>query len=251
MPSVQIGDQTVVIEKFSLAKAMRVMTLLKLIRQQVPGITTAWADFRKQYADQHAVRLDRIQAKARFGEALDHLTDEDWERANQTFVIPGSPSAPEVFFEMFPLVYEEAEQATLRLLGLVSMSNDKVNQYVNKDDIWERVDEHVNDVIKPAGLDEIMELALAAFEVIDGQVLTKATDLKERAGNAARRLGWKKTTNQQDSGTSSGSPEPTSTDTASSSQTDSTGPLTRFEGSPGMTSEDSSTQPQSEPVLTS
>lgn len=249
MPDVAIGGKTVSVERFTLAKAMRVITLLGLIQKQVPEVTKEWAAFRKNYGEEYAIELSRSQALVRFGEQLDRLTEADWERDGQAFRIPGSPSGPELFFAMAPMVYERAEEVVLRLLGLIAMDNDTVGRYVAKGDIWERVDELVDEIIKPAALDEIMELAITACEVIDGQVLTKAKGLGDRAGNVARLFGMRTTSRSEDSGTSSVSHEQPSTDSVSRSPSDTTGPLTTFSDSP-MTSSSPSGMSVSEPIAT-
>jgi hypothetical protein len=241
MPDVQISGQRVTIERFTLAKAMRVVTLLSLIQKQVPEVTKEWAIFRKQYADEYATEIDRIDAKARFGGALEDISDEEWERAGQKLKIPGAPSTAEVFFQMAPVIYEKAEQVTLRLLGLIAMENELVNRYVAKGDIWERVDELVDELIKPAALDEIMELGLVAAEVIDGQVLAKAQTVKDRAGNVARLLGFKTKTDSTDPMTSRESPAQPNTISVSSSPDSSDGDQTGSEGSTGDSSRTSDT----------
>jgi hypothetical protein len=242
---VVIGGKTVTVERFTLAKAMRVITLLQLIQKQMPEITKEWASFRRTYAEDYGVELDRINAMAQFGDQLEHIKDEQWERAGQKFKVPGTPSTPELFFAMAPLVYEKAEAVTLRLLGLIAMPNEVVGRYVAQGDIWERVDELVDDILKPAGLDEILELVITAAEVIDGQVLQKAKGLGDRAGNVARLLGIKTTTTMEspsslmDSPTLSGPPEQPSSDSSSDSPSDTSGDQTESEPSPGMTPNDS------------
>jgi hypothetical protein len=249
MSEVTIGGKAVTVERFTLAKAMRVITLLQLIQKQMPEITKEWALFRRSYAEDYGVELDRINAMARFGDQLEHIKDEQWERAGQKFKVPGTPSTPELFFAMAPLVYEKAEEVTLRLLGLIAMPNEVVGRYVAQGDIWERVDELVDDIIKPAGLDEILELVITAAEVIDGQVLQKAKGLGDRAGNVARLLGIKTTTTTTESPSSpmdspmlSEPPEQPSSDSSSDSPSDTAGTLTESGPSPGMTPNDSATE---------
>ena len=241
MPDVQISGQTVTVERFTLAKAMRVITLLQLIQKQVPEVTKEWAVFRKQYADEYGTEIDRIDAKARFGAALDDISDDEWERAGQKLRIPGSPSTAEVFFQMAPVIYERAEEVTLRLLGLIAMPNDTVNRYVRQGDIWERVDELVDELIRPAALDEIMELGLTAAEVIDGQVLAKAQTVRERAGNVARLFGMGTRAESTGSRMSSESPVQPNTISVSPSPESSDGSQESSSDSPGTSSTTSET----------
>ena len=128
MPEVKISGKTVTIERFKLDKAMRVITLLRLMQQAAPEITKEWATFRKSYAEDYGRDLPRMNALAMYGDALAGISDEQWERAGQKFTVPGTPSQPEVFFAMAPVFYEKAEQVTLRLLGLIAMPNDTVSK---------------------------------------------------------------------------------------------------------------------------
>jgi len=140
MPDVEINGRKITLERFSVVKATRVMTLLQKLQQEVPGISREWATFNREYAEAYPTRLTRIQAIYRFG--VD-VSDDEWERAGQTFTIPGVPNQAEVFFHMAPLVYEQAEELVLRLLGLIAMPNDTVKRYVKDGSIWDRVDEYV------------------------------------------------------------------------------------------------------------
>lgn len=239
MPDVQVNGQTITIEKFRLSKATRVITLLRKLRQQVPEISRELNEFRRDYASEYAQEIPRLDAVARFG--LTHISEEEWERAGHKFTVPGQPASWELFFHMGPLVYERAEEVTLRLLGLVAMDNDTVAQYVKNDDIWARVDAFVDDVIRDAPLDDIMELVAAAAEVIDGQVLQKAKVLRDQAGNLAGLLGWKTTTTSTRSPESSEQPEPSSSTTSTGSPNGTDGTPIRSEPSPGTTSEPSPT----------
>ena len=247
MPTVEINNQTVTIERFTLAKAMRVITLLQLLQKQVPEISKRWAEFRKTYAQDYATELERNHAMILFPELHDRLTEADWERAGQKHRMPGSPSQPEIFFEMAPLIYEKAEEVTLRLLGLIVLDNETVNRYVKEGEIWGRVDEVVDKIIRPAGLDEIMELCLVAAEVIDGQVLQKAKTVGARAGNVARLLGWT-TEDQTTSGTSSASPGQPNTESPSATLNTFGGPPTPSSDSPGTSSSTSRTSSNENPM---
>lgn len=229
MPSVTVNGRDVEIERFTLAKASRVITLLQKLQKKVPEVSKAWAEYSRDYGNDYAVTMTRMQALARFGPALEHISDAEWEREGQTFTVPGSPSAPEIFFELAPLVYEHAEELALRLLGIIALDNETVQRYVASGDIWERVDEFVDEVIRPAPLDELVELVVVTAEVIDGTILAKVRSLGDRAGNVARLFGMKSKTE-----TSSGQPVQPNTVTASDSPNG-------LDGSPGSVSDSRTT----------
>lgn len=227
MPSVKVGGRDVHLERFTVAKAMRVMTLLSVIQKQVPSLNKELAAFRSEYRKANSIELDRVQAKMRYGpqpvlddegepimqdgeivtiaSPIDRMTEQDWERAGQVLRLPQSPTPTETLVAMFPTVYEAAEQPVQRLLAIVAMPNDDVTRHVRNGTIWDEVDRFADEVIAPAYLDEIMELAVAAGEVIDDQVMSKAKGLGERAGNLLRLAGIQTTTSED-----SGSPPETS-----------------------------------------
>lgn len=242
MPDVEVNGQTITLERFTLAKATRVMTLLQKLQQEVPEVSKRWAEFRREYADAYPVRISRIQAIHNYGVAV---SDEEWERAGQVFEIPGAPGQAEVFFEMAPLIYERAEKLTLRLIGLIAMPNEDVKRYVKDGVVWPRVDEFVEKTILDAPLEDIMELVIAAAEMADRQILAKARSLGDRAGNVARLFGWKTTTDESaDSTTSNDEPVQPSTVSVSSSPATSDGPPTPSSDSPGTRSTPSRTSSQ-------
>lgn len=246
MPDVEVNGKTVTIEGFRLTKATRVMTLLQKLQQEVPEVSRAWATFRNDYRQsyQTTTTLSRIEAVGRWG--VTDIPEEEWERAGQQFTmtLPAEPNVYEVFFQMAPLVYEQAEELTLRLLGLIAMPNDMVKLYVKDDVLWTRVDEYVTEFIADAPLEDIMELVVVAAEMADQQVLAKARSLRTRAGNMAALFGWK-TTASEDSTTSSDAPVQPSTVSVSSSPGTSDGSPTTSSDSPGTPSTPSRTSSMS------
>jgi len=245
MPDITINDRTVTIERFTGSKASRIFTLLKVIHQKMPDITKQMAEFRARYRNDYAIELDRINAIAQIP-SLEHLPEEEWERAGHKIRIPQEPSTAEMFLEIAPSVIESVEDVAYRLLGLIAMKNDVVSRYAKTGEIWDRVDEFVDETIRPAPFDEIMELGIVAAEMFDSQVLSKAQEIGGRAGNVARLFGMKSTRqNQQDSTTSNGQPESSSSPTSGRSQSDTDGSPTPSEISIGTTVSDSSTQTQS------
>jgi len=236
MPDVTINGKTIVLERFTLSKATRVITLLKLIHNQMPEITKQWATYRRMYADEYAREIPRLNAVAQFGEALEHIPESEWERAGQKLMVPAQPSMAETFFELAPVVYEGAEEVALRLLGLLALPNEVVNRYVKQGDIWERVDELVDDTIRTAPLDDILELLTVSAELIDQQILQRLEQMGNRAGNVLRLVGWKKKTDQTQQGpaTSSEPAEQQSSPTSERSLNNEDGPQTSSEDSTGM-----------------
>lgn len=269
MSAIKVGGQDITIERFTLTKGMRVITLLQLIQKLVPQISREIAEFKREYSQTNIIELDRVQAKMRYGPTpvvneagdvqldehggvltiaspIDRMSEEDWERSGQTLKLRQAPSNEELMLAIFPLIYEHAQAPLVRLLALVAMPNADVERYaaVSGDKLWEEVDAFAARVIGPAYLEEIMELAVTAAEQVEGQVMTKAKGLGERAGKLAGLLGIKTKTTatmSETSPTSNESPEQPSSPSASDSHASSTGPLTSSSTSPGTPSTPSET----------
>jgi hypothetical protein len=217
--TVTLNGEDIVIERPCFAKGTRINTILQKIYQQMPEIEKLWRDYSRRYAEENAVVLDRMQAMARFGPALEHIADAEWERTGQTFKVPASPSMPEIVMALAPVVYTEVEGLALRLLALLAMDNRTVMDYVDKDrDITDRLDEFARKNIQPAGFDEVMDLLEASLDVIDTAVLAKVEKLVEKVGKLRTRLGFGKS-----STTSSETPLSPNTVSAGSSPSDTTG----------------------------
>lgn len=267
MSSVTVNGQEITIERFTLTKGMRVITLLQLIQKMVPQISKEIAEFKREYSATNVIELDRVQAKMRYGPTpivnedgdvqldnaggvmtiaspIDRMSEEDWERSGHVLRLRQAPSNEELMLAMFPLVYEHAEQPLLRLLALVSMPNADVERFAAEsgDKLWSEVDVFAARVIGPAYLDEIMELAVTAAEQVEGQVMTKAKGLGERVGKLAGLFGMRMTaTSSATSTTSNESPEQPSSPSASDSPASSTGPQPPSSASPGTPSTPSET----------
>jgi hypothetical protein len=268
MAEIEISGRKVVLERFTLVKAMRVITLLGLIQKSVPDITKAMTEFKREYRDSNVIELDRVQAKLQYGSPtpvlgddgevlyregeivtipspIDQMTEADWERSGHVLKLRQSPSTTEMLMAVFPVAYEQAEKPVQRLLALIAMPNDDVARYAETGELWDRVDDVAAKVIAPAYIEEVMELAVAAGEQVEGQVMTKARGLGDRVGNLLRLFGLRLPTETSDStqststmsseppvqpNTISVSPSPSSSDGSPETSSDSTGtPSSRSE----------------------
>lgn len=272
MADVQIGDRTVTIERFTLAKTVRIITLLTELQRQVPEVTREWATFRKDYGDTYAVELDRVQALVQYPDRpvfdaddnpvilddgsvatlpsqVSKLTDEDWDRVGQVFRLPASPSPPEVFMHMAPIVFDRAQEPAMRLLALVAMENEKVSKYVASGSLYERLDEFAHDVLDDADLADIMELVAVAAEVIDTSVLAKARTLGKRLAPLRAMFGFSPT-DETETTTSTSSQQPAAANivTATGSPESSDGTPSKSDDSPSTSSATTSSSPEKTPT---
>jgi hypothetical protein len=270
MSAIEVHDRQITVERFTVTKGLRILTLLQLIQKMVPQISNEIADFKREYAASNVIELDRVQAKMRYGPTpiidehgdvvrdsatgevltvaspIDRMTEADWERSGQILRLRQSPSNEEMLLAVFPLVYEHAQAPLMRLLALVAMPNADIERYaqVSGEKLWEEVDEYARQVIGPAYLEQVMELAVTAAEQVEGQVMDKVRGLGDRVGKLAGLLGIKKTAaapSSDASPTSSEPPEQPSSRSASPSPASSDGSPPTSAPSPGTSSTPSET----------
>lgn len=269
MPQVTIGGKTVNIEEFNGRKSTQAITLLRHISKRMPNLQKEWGDYVREYERTHSIELDRVQAQQRFGSRplveddelvykknakgedevvmipsfLDRMSEADWEKAEHKLRIPQSPSVGEIALQLFPDVFDAAQEYVLKLLALLITPNEVVNQKGRAGD--KELDSYLaargEDLLDDGMLEELMELAVVGGETVTDQYSRRAAQLGNRLGNAARLVGikWTPTGQTKEETTST-----TSSSSNSTSSTDSPGP-TDGPSEPSSTTPDGSPSPVS------
>lgn len=166
---------------------------------------------------------------------LAHMTDADWEASGNKLRLPKTPSTEEKIAAIFPLALDLAEEETLRLLALLSMTNKQVKDAM-KSDLPAALDERADELLDAPATD-LLELAVASGEMVEEQFTSKVRELGDRLPNALRLFGVspkspkttepsksKSSATKSDSSTDSPSPtdgtsEPSSTEPVGASST--------------------------------
>jgi hypothetical protein len=195
------------IERFSGRKVNRALRLLKAIARAVPDILDKRAAFIRAYEATNYVELDRAQAMLRYGgkialrdqlgnlvldgdgrpmlheSPIAAMTEDDWAAAGQKLRMPTSPTQAEQAWAIFPDVFDRAEDLVLKLLALVLMSNAEVKQLsrAGTDHLDTALEAQAEDLLDDSYGDQLLELAAAAGEVVDDQIISKARELQEAA----------------------------------------------------------------------
>lgn len=282
MTQVTIGGASRPVERFTLVKALRAMTLLKLIQRLVPEASEVLGTFVSEYRAAHVTTLDRVQAKMEFGgevpvldeslspivtddgrpvtlpAPIESLTEKDWEQAGHVLRQPENPPLAAMIAAVFPTVVEGAEQPVLRLLAISIIPNDQFAGHVRAGTWEDEADRVVENDLLEADLDEVLELAVTVGEVLDGQLAAKVEDLGGRVGKLASRFGLGRASRPEsdpspsgDSPTSSPSADGLSADGSTPSPSDTDGAPSRSSDLPSTMPSDSSTDgPESKPTPT-
>lgn len=212
---IELGGTEYRLERPSGRKASRALALLRALSRAVPQVSRALEAFTAEYESRNVIALDRVQAAVRFppsplldpetrepmrdpaGELvlapsrIAHLTDEDWERAGQVYRIPRSPSWGEQAMAVLDVALEQGEEHVYRLLAVFLIPNSELKALWRGDAgaLAARIDELVDDVLDDAYADEVLELAVAVGELVDGTFIAKARALGDRLGNLGRLFG--------------------------------------------------------------
>lgn len=210
------------LERISARKASRAFAILRAIANEAPELAQAWGEFEAEYAESHYIELDRAQAEYRFGPeplvvegqvvryeaghdragdvvmlpgALERMTDEAWASTGNKLRLPRSPSLEEKVLNVVTKAAANdddelaAERHIYRLAALLLMPNADVKRYRREGSLNEKLDELADEVLDEAGLEELLELVVAAGEAVDAQFRGKVDELGDRLGNALRALG--------------------------------------------------------------
>lgn len=121
---------------------------------------------------------------------LGHMTDEDWAASGNTLRLPKSPGTEEQIAAIFPMAMELAEKEVTELLALLVMSNAELKRKARDGSLKDYLEERADEILDAPATD-LIELAVAAGEMVDDQFTSKVKQLGDRLPNALRLLGIK------------------------------------------------------------
>lgn len=208
---VRVGARDYTVERPTGRKASTALRLLRRVDATVKRVTRELGQFERDYARDHALELDRAQARMRFepepvigpdGELVtdragapvlvsrvDGITAEDWEKAGHVLRLPQLPSREEKAGHVLELVDEAAEAELWRLLALFTLTNAEVKDAKRGQRLDEELDRRADELVDEGDLGELVELAVVIAETFRGQFAAKAGELGGRLGNLGRLLG--------------------------------------------------------------
>jgi hypothetical protein len=188
---IRVGRTDYVVERPSARKASTALRLLRRVSATVKTVTRELGRFEREYARDHALELDRVQARMRFpgepviddegelvrdadGEPvmvsrLDAMSEADWERAGHVLRLPQLPSREERFGAVFELVNEDAEDELWRVLALFTLTNAEVADAKRGQRLDEELERRADELLDDGDLAELLELAIVIAETVDRQ----------------------------------------------------------------------------------
>jgi hypothetical protein len=140
---------------------------------------------------------------------LGHLTEEDWQASGNRLRIPRSPSTEERVAAVFPMALEVAEEQTLALLALLSMTNEEYDAAA-AGDVKAAIKARQEELLS-APMYDMLELAIAAGEMVEQEFIGRVKrELADRLPNALRLFGMSPSSRSEDGTTSKMPASPTS-----------------------------------------
>jgi hypothetical protein len=254
---VTVGDVEYVVGRFRGYKATRIAGEVAKIVRRYPKIGKDLAAFRREYAEENVIELKRTEAEWRLGAEAQRISDKAWETSGGTLRLRQAPTPQEQLMHVFPDVFEIAEKAVGRILALLVVENDELEEAYDSDSVDQVLDDLAKRLLFGGDAAELLELAVAGEEVARGQF----EPLKDKAGKLLAQIGLRQETPTPDSEPSSNEPSEsesksspatreqeseasstssTSSPTSPSSSTDSPTPT---DGSPGSPSSESPGEP--------
>lgn len=244
--TVTLGDgeneKEFTIQRFRGLKAIMAMASLTRISREVPDIM---ADAVKQYQARNTVIITESMARLPRWRSF---TSEDFDAAEaktgrREIELPTPMTANEQVMYALPTLLEKARKEVTRLLALLLISNAELKIADKSDKVEEKLDEYEDILLYESELDQLVDLCFAAQDVLSEQL----ADRKDRLGKLLGSLWgvWTRSmqTEQPESpalptsqqpGTGQPSTQPTSTDGAQTSSTDSDMPTDGIETQPSM-----------------
>lgn len=178
--TIQIGDQTYTVQKFSVRKALRAGHLFTEILQEVPDIQQRVSDFTREYREKNSMRVNRATAELRWPEQVMNVSEQAWQASEGRIEIPANPTMYDVAGQMFPLVFEAAEEKALKLLALLVTPNSDLGRAAREGTEDELLDQKVEAMLDEDAA-QLADLLVLAAEVLQEQFAGKAARLRQMA----------------------------------------------------------------------
>jgi hypothetical protein len=124
MGTVQIGDQTLVVEEPSIRKAELIGDELAALGKDAPEIQIELAKFVARYEKENKVTFDRGAALSQMPHRVEHFSEQDWKACGNHITLSRSPTGTEQILAILPTVFTKAKEQALDVVSLLMIPND-------------------------------------------------------------------------------------------------------------------------------
>jgi hypothetical protein len=252
---VRIGDRTVRLESLSSFKVVRGGKALSRITRQVSGLDKQIQEFvasfraaneekvtravfeyrqgleeaariaahREQVAAEHPewdareVEADLEAFKAALALGRLEISAEAWEKSGNEVTLSRDPSPMQIGAFLLPQILDSAEEEVTKLLALIASPDNELRQAKSESRYEEYLDERAETLLFDAEIEQLLELAAVAGEVLTEKLQGKAQRLRTAWG---RLTGAKPQTPATETDETSGEPSSSTSSTDSPPPTD-------------------------------
>ncbi|HEU4657899.1 MAG TPA: hypothetical protein VFR97_10250 [Capillimicrobium sp.] len=213
---VTVGGQTVIIQPFSPRKALLAGAIVSSIGDSWEQLFREAARFAAQLAQDNATVYNRATAMALLEHrprplldsenepivvdgkavmrpgALDHITEEAWERSGHELRIPERPDPAVINAYLMPKALGLFERQVARLLALAIVTNAELGKAAEEggDEAVNRLlDDKRGLLLDQSTIGELVRLFTLTAERVQDELRADLDELGDRVGNAMRALG--------------------------------------------------------------
>jgi hypothetical protein len=234
---VRVGDEHYVLRPFRGLKAVLVLERVTKLLEVLPEIQAeARTEFRRQ-RDENVIEIDRAVFEFRYPEDAKAISETAWQEAGQKIRLPDDMpfDTAAVVMAVLPKVLKFARTDVMEVLSLVVLKDKDLQDADQDGTIEELISEQAKKLLYDGTLEELADLAVAAFAQIQELSTGKVRELLEQATSLLTPdldddplpiEEDQETMSREDSNETSSISSPESTD----------GPESRLSGSDSMTS---------------
>lgn len=246
-PQVTVGERSITIARFRGFKALTIAEAVAEIARAYPELASKAAEFESTYIEENKLILTRPEVDLRYGEDSAQISDEAWQETEGKYELKRMPSAQERLAAMWPEILVAAKDPAMRLLAIVSLSNEELRDADEADRVAEAIEERRKELLHDGEPDQLVELFVKGAIVAQEQF----APLVERAEPLLAKMGltmgsleqmMSSTSSPKDEGEASpddSRKSPTSQSSSTASPPPTAGGESKPSGPPGQPSADS------------
>lgn len=178
MADVKIGDAPATISKLNGFKAAEALAIISDITEQTPTLLQDLAEFTRNYEAENAQQMPRAAAEAKFPEQAGRVSEAAWTAAGNVLAVPEPPGIERQIAFALPKIYGTARESLVDLLALLITPNSELEKAdLEGEELYGKTGalaEQRRRLLHDADLEQLVEVAAAAGEVLQGQL--KAID---------------------------------------------------------------------------
>lgn len=173
---VEVGGEQYTVNKFKGFKAFRLGRMLTELGEIGPQIQKRVSKFVAEYREDNVERIPRAVLEFRYPEEAAAVSEKAWEESGGVIALARDPGEAEILAVALPAAFELAGDKIVDLLAWVVANDQDLQQAdeTGEEAVQALIVTLKNKLLYRGDIDELLELALAAKDVISVQMAGKA-----------------------------------------------------------------------------